>query len=125
MSATSPGSRTATTSPPGPAPPRSTPPAESRSGTGSPRAGNRRLNHVLYMAAFVQLRHDTEGRAYYRRKLAAGKTPMEAMRCLKRRLSDVVYRQLVTEAARREREVEAGPGGHRGATLTSSAADLT
>src|ERR687897_527965 len=70
------------------------------------RAGNRRLNHVLYMAAFVQLRHDTDGRAYYRRKLAAGKTPMEAMRCLKRRLSDVVYRQLVTEAARREREVK-------------------
>ena len=89
------------------------------------RAGNRRLNHVLYMAAFVQLRHETEGRAYYRRKLAAGKTPMEAMRCLKRRLSDVVYRQLVTEAARRQRAVEAGPGGHRGATLTSSAADLT
>jgi len=46
------------------------------------RAGNRRLNHVLYMAAFVQLRHDTDGRAYYRRKLTAGKTPMEAMRCL-------------------------------------------
>ena len=46
------------------------------------RAGNRRMNHVLYMAAFVQLRHDTPGRAYYRRKLAAGKTPMEAMRCL-------------------------------------------
>jgi hypothetical protein len=86
------------------------------------RAGNRRLNHVLYMAAFVQLRHDTDGRAYYRRKIAAGKTPMEAMRCLKRRLSDVVYRQLLTDAARR---VEAGPGGHRGATLTSSAADLT
>ena len=47
------------------------------------RAGNRRMNHVLYIAAFVQLRHDTPGRAYYRRKLAAGKTPMEAMRCLK------------------------------------------
>jgi transposase len=77
---------------------------------------------VLYMAAFVQLRHDTDGRAYYRRKLAAGKTPMEAMRCLKRRLSDVVYRQLLADAARR---AEAGPGGHRGATLTSSAADLT
>jgi len=45
------------------------------------RAGNRRLNHVLYMAAFVQLRHDTDGRAYYRRKLTTGKTPMEAMRC--------------------------------------------
>ena len=62
------------------------------------RAGNRRMNHVLYMAAFVQLRHDTAGRAYYRRKLAAGKTPMEAMRCLKRRLSDAVYRQLLTDS---------------------------
>ncbi|EYR61818.1 transposase, partial [Actinotalea ferrariae CF5-4] len=44
------------------------------------RAGNRRMNHVLHVAAIVQLRHDTEGRAYYRRKLAAGKTPMEALR---------------------------------------------
>src|SRR5918995_4150402 len=125
MSATSPGSRTATTSPPGPAPPRSTPPAESRSGTGSPRAGNRRLNHVLYMAAFVQLRHDTEGRAYYRRKLAAGKTPLEALRCLKRRLSDVIYRQLVADAKRRDAQADnTDPGGHCGATQQSSAADL-
>ena len=54
------------------------------------RAGNRRLNHVLYMAQLVQLRNDTEGRAYYRRKLAQGKTSKEAMRCLRRRLSDVV-----------------------------------
>jgi transposase len=91
------------------------------------RAGNRRLNHVLHIAAVVQLRHDTDGRAYFRRKRAAGKTGMEAMRCLKRRLSDAVYRQLVVDAdARRERQdVEAGPGGHSGATLTSSAADLT
>ena len=44
------------------------------------RAGNRRINRVLHIMAIVQLRHDTEGRAYYRRKLAAGKTPMEAMR---------------------------------------------
>ena len=58
------------------------------------------------------------GRAYYRRLTAAGKTPMEALRILKRRLSDVVYRQLVadqllaaTQAGRR-----AGPGGHVGAT---------
>src|ERR1700733_2377955 len=58
------------------------------------RAGNRRLNHVLYIAGIVQLRHDTPGRAYYRRKRAAGKTSMEAMRCLRRRLSDAVYRQL-------------------------------
>jgi hypothetical protein len=37
--------------------------------------GNRRLNHVLHMAGIVQMRHDTPGRAYYRRKLADGKTP--------------------------------------------------
>jgi transposase len=83
------------------------------------RAGNRRMNHVLHVAAIVQIRHDTEGRAYYRRKLAAGKTPMEALRCLKRRLSDVVYRQLLADA----RAVGAGPGGHCRATLESSAAD--
>jgi hypothetical protein len=85
------------------------------------RAGNRRLNHVLYMAGIVQLRNDTPGRAYYRRKLAAGKTPMEAMRCLRRRLSDVVYRQLVADA---QPPSSTGPGGHPGASLTSSAAGL-
>jgi transposase len=44
------------------------------------------------MAGIVQMRHDTPGRAYYRRKLAEGKTSMEAVRCLRRRLSDVIYR---------------------------------
>jgi len=88
------------------------------------RAGNRRLNHVLYMAGFVQLRNDTPGRRYYRRRLADGKTPMEAMRCLRRRLSDVVYRQLVHDAATLALS-EAGPGGHSGASMSSSAADLT
>jgi transposase len=86
------------------------------------RAGNRRLNRVLHIMAIVQIRHDTEGRAYYRRKLAAGKTPMEALRCLKRRLSDAVYRQLTADA---DRHREAGPGGHSGATLKSSAASPT
>ena len=86
------------------------------------RAGNRRLNRVLHIMAIVQIRHDTEGRAYYRRKLATGKTPMEALRCLKRRLSDVVFRQLVADAATVR---EAGPGGHSGATLKSSAASPT
>lgn len=94
------------------------------------RAGNRRMNHVLHIAAIVQIRHDTEGRAYYRRKLAAGKTPLEALRCLKRRLSDVVYRQLVADTADTADTAvatsgsEAGPGGHIGATQESSAADL-
>ena len=62
------------------------------------RAGNRRMNRVLHIAATTQIRLDTEGRAYYRRKLAAGKSRMEAMRCLKRRISDAVYRQLVADA---------------------------
>jgi transposase len=93
------------------------------------RAGNRRMNHVLHIAAIVQIRHDTEGRAYYRRKLAESKTPMEALRCLKRRLSDVVYRQLVADAQAAEvstsTTVETGPGGHSGASSQSSAADLS
>jgi transposase len=93
------------------------------------RAGNRRMNHVLHIAAIVQIRHDTEGRAYYRRKLAESKTPMEALRCLKRRLSDVVYRQLVADALTATttgvNNDEAGPGGHSGATPQSSAADLS
>jgi transposase len=76
---------------------------------------------VLYMAGIVQLRNDTKGRRYYRRRLADGKTPMEAMRCLRRQLSDVVYRQMVADAARKN----AGPGGHSGASVSSSAADLT
>jgi transposase len=83
------------------------------------RAGNRRINRTLHIMAIVQLRHDTEGRRYYRRKLAAGKTPMEAIRALKRRLSDVVYRQMLADA----KQMETSPGGHTGATLTSSAAD--
>ncbi len=59
------------------------------------RAGNRKLNHALYMIAICQAHHDTEGRAYYRRKkIAEGKSEKEALRCLKRRISDAVYKQL-------------------------------
>ena len=62
------------------------------------RAGNRQLNHALHMIAVTQIRNgNTAGRAYYERKVAAGKTKKEALRCLKRRLSDVVYRQLVLD----------------------------
>jgi transposase len=89
------------------------------------RAGNRRLNHVLHIAAVVQLRNDTDGRAYFRRKRAEGKGGLEAIRCLKRRLSDVVYRQLLADTdAHREQDTQAGPGGHPGASVPSSAADL-
>ena len=83
------------------------------------RAGNRRINRVLHIMAIVQLRHDTPGRAYYRRRLAEGKTAMEAIRALKRRLSDVVYRQMLRDIQR----LETGPGGQPGATVQSSAAD--
>ncbi len=43
------------------------------------RAGNRQINRVLHIMATVQLRNPTEGRAYFDRKKAAGKTSMEAM----------------------------------------------
>ena len=63
------------------------------------RAGNRRMNRMIHIAATTQLRHRGEGRAYYDRKRAAGKSHMEAMRCLKRRISDAIYRQLLLDAA--------------------------
>jgi transposase len=64
------------------------------------RAGDRQLNSCLHIMAITQLRRNTPGRAYYQRKRAAGKSHREALRCLKRRLSDVVYRQLVADAGR-------------------------
>ena len=95
------------------------------------RAGNRRMNHMIHIAAISQIRLDTDGRAYYRRKRAEGKKPLEAIRCLKRRISDAIYRQLVADAhaaAAAEGpvggEVSAGPGGHCGASQESSAVDL-
>jgi len=84
------------------------------------RAGNRRINRVLHIMAIVQLRNPgTPGRIYYDRKVAAGKTPMEAMRALKRRLSDVVYHRLVLDQKhhRQSRPGRDGadPGGRSGA----------
>jgi transposase len=95
------------------------------------RAGNRRVNRALHIMAVVQLRHpSTDGRRYFDRRVAAGKTPMEAMRALKRRLSDVVYRQLVTDQKRQPAQDgdqdsgtrRTGSEGHLGATTKSSAA---
>jgi transposase len=62
--------------------------------------GNRQLNHAMHMAALTQLGHDTAGRDYYLRKQAEGKTKKEAMRALKRRVSDAAYRQLLAGAER-------------------------
>ena len=58
------------------------------------RAGNRQLNSAIHVAAIAQIRHGTPGRDYYRRKIAAGKTKREALRCLKRRITDAIWRQL-------------------------------
>ncbi len=89
------------------------------------RAGNRRMNHMIHIAAVTQLRLDTEGRTYYRRKRAEGKKPLEALRCLKRRISDAIYRQLLADAdLAAVTEAGTGPGGHCGATQESSAVDL-
>jgi transposase len=85
------------------------------------RGGNRRLNHALHIAAVVQYRMPGPGQDYYRRKREAGKTHSEALRCLKRRLSDIVYRHLVDDLAA---QAAGSPGGHVGASLQSSAADL-
>jgi transposase len=60
--------------------------------------GNRQLNWAIHVVAISQLRHDNLGRAYFDRKVAEGKTSKEAIRALKRRLSDVVYRHLVADA---------------------------
>jgi transposase len=83
------------------------------------RAGNRRLNHALHIIALSHKRYDSRGGAYYAKKLAAGKGNKGALRCLKRRLSDSVYRQLVNDQKQR---AQRSPGGHLGATLQSSAA---
>ena len=82
------------------------------------RGGNRQINRVLHMMAVVQLRRDTPGRVYYDRKRADGKSANEAMRCLKRRLSDAVYRTLLDDLARTR---GTGPGGQRGSDSDSSA----
>jgi transposase len=62
--------------------------------------GDRQLNHAIHMAAVTQVRHDTPGRAYYLRKQAKGKSRKEALRALKRRISDAVYQRLVADTQR-------------------------
>lgn len=62
------------------------------------RRGNRTLNHAIHMIAVTQIRNlDSEGRTYYDRKVAEGRTKREAMRSLKRQISDRVYKHLVAD----------------------------
>ena len=80
------------------------------------RAGNRQINRVLHVMAVVQLRNQTERRPYFDRRVAEG-TSMEAMRALKRRLSDIIYRQIIADA----NTARTSPGGHPGNDSDSSA----
>jgi transposase len=61
------------------------------------RGGNRQLNRALYTIAVVQARWDPAARVYLERKTGEGKSAAEARRCLKRHLSNVVYRALLAD----------------------------
>jgi transposase len=61
-------------------------------------AGNRKLNYALHMVAVCQARSDARGGTYYRKKMAEGKSRKEALRCLKRRVSDAVFRSLLADS---------------------------
>jgi len=84
--------------------------------------GNRRLNHAIHMAAITQIRYKhSDGRGYYERKIAEGKTHKEALRCLKRRISDAIYARLRADA-RQTAAAPTDPGRHPGNDPDSSAA---
>ena len=86
------------------------------------RRGNRRLNHAIHMAAVTQIRYrHTKGRAYYDKKLAEGKTGKEALRALKRQISDAIFACL-QEDARRAAAAAKSPGGQPGNHFASRAA---
>jgi transposase len=85
--------------------------------------GNRHLNHAVHMAAVTQIAHKhSAGHAYYQRRLKEGKTPAEARRALKRKISNAIYARLLADARRAARAGAAGPGGHPGNDSASSAA---
>jgi transposase len=85
--------------------------------------GNRRLNHAIHMAAITQIRNrHSDGRAYYDRKIAEGKTHKEALRSLKRRISNAIYARLRADARQAAPASAKGPGGQPGNDSYSSAA---
>jgi transposase len=84
--------------------------------------GSRRINHAIHMAAITQIRHrHSDGRAYYDKKLAEGKTHKEALRCLKRQISDAIFTRLQADARKAAARAK-GPGGQPGNGSASSAA---
>jgi transposase len=86
------------------------------------RRGNRRLNHAIHMAAITQIRYKhSQGRAYYDKKLAEGKTSKEAVRALKRQVSNAIFACLQADAERTAARA-GGPGGQQGNDSAASAA---
>ncbi len=85
--------------------------------------GNRRINHAIHMAAITQIRHKhSDGRACYDKKIAEGKTHKEALRSLKRRISDAVYARPQADVRQAAVTRGNGPGGQPGNDSDSSAA---
>jgi transposase len=85
--------------------------------------GNRRDGHAIHMAAITQIRHPhSDGRAYYDKKVAEGKTHKQALRCLKRRISDAIYARLQAGVRAAAQTPATGPGGQPGNDSDSSAA---
>jgi len=85
--------------------------------------GNRRINHAIHMAAITQIRHShSDGRAYYDKKIAEGKTRKETLRSLKRRISNAIYARLCADARQAAQPPVTGPGGQPGNDSDSSAA---
>jgi hypothetical protein len=62
------------------------------------RGGNRQVNAALHRIAITRLRIHPDAQTYIQRRLAAGNTKKEALRVLKRRLADIVYRRLLNDA---------------------------
>ena len=76
------------------------------------------------VSAVTQVSHRfSDGRAYYDKKIAEGKTPKEALRALKRQVSDAIYKHLKADAGRAAGSAQ-GPGGHQGNVSVASAAGL-
>jgi hypothetical protein len=80
------------------------------------------MNHAIHMAAVTQIGHrHSKGRAYYDKKTAEGKTSKEALRALKRQVSDAICRQMKADARRAAAGIT-GPGGQPGNDSEASAA---
>lgn len=69
------------------------------------RGGNRQLNVALHRIAITQMRRPGPGQVYFDHRRSAGDTKTEAIRALRRRISDEVFRRMrdddAIQAARR------------------------